>query len=206
MLVPRAMKGKQRPGGLPSCIVVCQFLRVQHVFTKELSMPHPSNVAALPETDPCNKLLMHRLLDMWELGWVSDIAILSLRAYHCQAILRQQQGGSYPRGCIVIQLLPTMVVEEAHVRGRQCFGQHDPTVTQLGSREAHESCVAVLPARWRQQLPHQLGSFCLVAAPHQQSDAAKQNVQCQAVMPRLCTAPRDVILSWGLCWSVIVKL
>ena len=41
----------------------------------------------------------------------------------------------------------------------------------------------MLPARWSQQLSQKGRGVSLVAAPDQQSDAAYQDVQCQAVMP-----------------------
>lgn len=78
-----------------------------------------------------------------------------------------------------------MVVEKVHEGGWKRLGLADPGVADLAGARAHEGRVPVAPARRCQQPAHQRRRIGLVAAAHQQRQAAQQDVDGQAVVSEL---------------------
>lgn len=69
----------------------------------------------------------------------------------------------------------------------------------LTGASAHESCVAMLQARDCQELAHSWRRILLIAAAHQQRDAAQQDVKGQAVVPGLWPACASSLTCTSYC-------
>lgn len=107
---------------------------------------------------------------------------------------------AHPCSLVEPELLAAVVVEEVHKGGRQRLGLADPGVADLARACAHEGCVSVAPSRRREQPLHRPRCVGLVAAAHQQRQAPQQDVDGQAVVPRLgpaCSNFPSVKVIWN---------